>query len=390
MNRTIEALFDDSKLRKMQQMDYWNLGPNATPVTDNGLNAKMIRQTLVNNREPDYALGGLCSLFTGDLGPQATAQKEALQVVRMDQIAEAVGVTSDSQPVIVIEDSFFNSLTGIPLKDIQSQGEKAAGCIQRWLDVNSPTGQAKNLIVVKTSDPGVENGLNDAVADMAKTLRDPNFASMQAAPILLMYTAYWSKILENLGYISNQNCAIVEPANHLVDDRQLPKNSGRLAEAYRVFQSWLRGNPQGQRGSVNETLGVAGFVDSYAASPTGTPQKRTRLLTYKEVPTTANYSEWIDTTKKTASTEFPFPLKTSTVYAEAVNWAAFNPEATPLMESLIDQEKNYYAEKNNMPKEQRSQVTAERLRAQVRASADPIINDLLGITASVLTKVLGE
>lgn len=334
--------------------------------------------------KPEAVIGGLCSIFTGDL--DQSNENKAVKQLRMDQIVEAVGNVRGKPIFIVIEDSFFSRLTGVPITEFQRQATVAVDRIVRWLELS--TGETPDLRVALTSDPNVEKGLYDAVAYMANdVLKNPDFGRMQSAPILMMYTSLWTDLLASLSYIPSGNVVCVEPIEHFVDNRSFPEQ--RLRYAYEDFIRWLKDNPYGEPKSANATLGIAGFMESVDGNQT---KKRTRLLPAWEVPSTVNVRAWTAVLQEKAAT-FPFPLRNSPVFTEAVNWGLWNPAIREQVSSLICLEETYYQERDAMKTQTGSpsdkQDRAQTLRRSISQQAEPITKQMAKEVAMIVTTVLG-
>lgn len=391
-----QSLFDSSQNRRSQNVP-WRIGADAVPietlspdqqrelVTVFDPAAYKIERVSVQPPQSEAVIGGLCSIFTGDL--DGGNESEAVKLLRMDQIVEAVGNVRGKPIFIVIEDSFFARLTEVSLAEFQRQATVAVGRIARWLELS--TGQTPDLRVALTSDPRVEKGLYDAVAYMANdVLKSPGFRRVQSAPILMMYTTLWTELLASLGYIPSSNVICVEPVIHFVDSRSFPDD--RLRFAYEDFVEWLKNNPYGKPRSANAFLGIAGFLESYSGDQT---KKRTRLLPASEVPNTANVAAWI-TKLEDATKTFPFPLRNSLVFAEAVNWGLWNPVIRKQIASLTDLEETYYRERDAMKSKtgtlSEKQEAAQRLRTGFAQQAQPITKQMAKEVGIILTTVLGE
>lgn len=391
-----KSLFDPSQIERFEGMR-WRIGSDAKPLSSLPPDRRGEIETMLSpsslklerisrlDSSPKVVIGGLCSIFTGDLINGNL--KDAINQVRMDQIVESVGNVSEKPTFIVIEDSFFERLTGLPRIDIQRQAKTAAICINRWLTLS--TRQTPNINFAYTSNPAVEKGLADAVGYLATdVLKNPDFKRIQAAPILVMYTSFWPELLSSLGIIPSSNVVCVEPIAHFIDDRSFPDQ--RLNHAYFDFLQWLGDNPYGVNGSGNKTFGAAGFLESYSGDQT---KKRTRLLPFTNVPTTANYRGW--TEKLFASGErFPFPLRNSVVFAEAINWGLWNPEIRECVGVLIGLEEEYYRTKKSIGAEKNdreiNQARAQQLRTALGERAKPFTLKLASKIENILTTVLGD
>ena len=383
------AMFDESR-NASDARAYWRFGSEAIELAECGGNYIQIASNKIERASErpariSTAIGGLCSIFTGDL-EWAQFRQLASGIVRMDQIVESVGNINGLPTFVIFEDSFFESLTGIPRTQFQKQAAEAAGCISRWMALS--TGSSPDLRTAFTSDPKIEAGLKDAVQTMAtEILANKQFGKIQAAPVLMMYTSYWAQILSGAGVIDSPNAVCIEPTIHFVDDRKLP---APLEGAYDDFLSWLKANPYGVTGSDNSTYGIAGFLESYSSDM---QKKRTRLLPYNRVPNTTNVRTWNE--QLVASTDmFPFPLKNSMIFAEAVNWGLWNTEIQELLGRLILLEETYYQEKKDDKARQQSidrvvMGTLAKMRKQVyMETAKPILSTLARQTAEILSYVL--
>lgn len=391
-----KSLFDPSQIERSEDTR-WRIGSDARPLSSfppdrkGKIEAMLSPSSLKLERisrldsSPEVVIGGLCSIFTGDL--ISGNLKDAVSQARMDQIVESVGNVSGKPTFIVIEDSFFERLTGLPRIDIQRQAKTVATCINRWLKLS--TGQPPDMCFAYTSDPAVEKGLADAVGYLAtEVLKNPDFKRIQAAPILMMYTSFWPELLSSLGIIPSSNVVCVEPIIHFIDDRSFPDK--KLNRAYFDFLQWLGDNPYGENGSRNQTFGVAGFLESYAGDQT---KKRTRLLPFTDVPTTANYRRWTEQLSANAE-RFPFPLRNSLVFAEAVNWGLWDPEIRECVGALIGFEEEYYSKKKSIGAKKNdrevNQECAQRLRTILGGQVKPFSLKLSRKIENIVTTVLGD
>lgn len=390
-----KALFDPDQIKRSDDMK-WRIGVAAQPVASVSPDRRQkayamlspsstkVERTSPFPYRPEVVIGGFCSIFTGDLANGKV--KDAVGQVRMDQVVESVGNVRGKPIFTIFEDSFFERLTGLPRTEIQKQARDATTRISRWLKLS--TQQSPDLLTAYTSNPGVEQGLTDAVAYFAEdVLKNPDFRRIQAAPILMMYTSLWPELLSSLGIIPSPQVICVEPVIHFVDDRSFP--DATLNRAYVAFLEWLRENPYGENGSRNQAFAIAGFMESYSGDQT---KRRTRLFPYTDVPTTANYRQW--TEQLAADVErFPFPLRNSLIFAEAVNWGLWNPEIRDGIGSLIDLEDEYYATKKCVAKQNNrteNQASVQRLRTMFDDRARPFLTRLVHQTETILNTVLGE
>ncbi len=391
-----KALFDPSQIERSTRMR-WRIGADAQPVSplSSDLKDEIMAALSPSSQKverasqfasfPEVVIGGFCSIFTGDLTNRNV--NAAVSQVRMDQIVESVGSVRGKPVFTIIEDSFFERLTGLSRVDIQKQAENAKTRIIRWLELS--TGQSPNLFTASTSEPAIEQGLTGAVAYLANdVLKNSDFQKIQAAPILLMYTSLWSELLSSLGVIPSSNVVCVEPTIHFIDDRSIPDQ--RLSRAYLEFLEWLRDNPYGADSSRNQSFAIAGFLESYSGDQT---KKRTRLLTGSEVPTTANYRQWSDQLSTDAN-RFPFPLRGSPLFAEAVNWGFWDPETLECIGSLINLEEEYYSTKKSFMKGEGNpavnQEWAQWMRRGFGEQTKPLTSKLARKIENILTTVLGD
>ena len=281
-----EAIYDRSQIARADSAR-WRLGPNAQipQVPDEILSPITPKLERVSPLpEGDFTvIGGLCSIFTGDLA--LNDYRSAAELVRMDQIVETVGSVQGKDTLIVVEDSFFSALTGVSSTVFREQANEAVERINKWLSLTRQ--EPVQVSVVYTSDQRISRGLRDAVDAVAVELNNPNFNKLQAAPILLMYSSFWGELLQSTGFINTPYVLCVEPVNHFVDDRAFPDK--KLQYAYEDFLGWMRDNPAGVSGSRNEMFGVAGFWDSVSGDQS---KRRTRLFPASQVPNTTNVGDW--------------------------------------------------------------------------------------------------
>lgn len=334
---------------------------------------------------PEVVIGGLCSIFTGDL--EYGNAKEAVQRLRMDQLVESVGNLRGKTMFVVMEDSFFSRLTGLPATDLKKQAHIAAERITRWQRMT--TGEIPDLRVGFTSDPTLERGIFDAVRYIAyDILKNPDFARMQSAPIVMMYTSIWTDLLSSLSYIPSSRVVCVEPAVHFVDSRTF--SDPKLQYAYEDFTQWLKDNPYAKPKSANANLGIAGFLESVTGDQT---KRRTRLLPFNNVPTTMNVQTWIANLAEKSFT-LAFPLRNSPIFAEAVNWGLWNPTIREQIASLICLEDEYYEVRNALKKRQGSpsekQEQAQGVKTLFTQKATPVTQAMTEEISTILTAVLGD
>jgi hypothetical protein len=384
---SMNQLFDKSG-NEARRAANWRIGQDATlTATTLGsdfapIDSKVERKTLFPSGEISV-LGGLCSIFTGDLAGDFRNQELATTLVRMDQIVESVGSTIKYDKAVVIEDSFFNRLTGIPLPQLQRQADKATERIARWLNVSSQNPQ--RLITIRTSDIGVEKALYESVKYFSNfVFNNPDFEKIRYAPVLMMYTSCWPNILNQLGYIKTKNNIVIEPVDHFIDDRSFP--SWSLQKAYYNFLDWLKNNPYGKRGSSNESLGIAGFLETYEGQES---KRRTRMLPFTEVPNTQNYDQWIRKVQQ-AVAQFPFPLRNSLIFTEGVNFGYWNGEVIKSLSTLTVQETEYYSIRKSTPKWARSEAWAAQLKKQFEERSKPALKTVADIVSDTLLAVLGD
>jgi len=393
INQINNSLFDAGQIEKRANAE-WRLGVNASTIENFDseqarrykdllapCSAKIERFSPLPNNI-DAVIGGLCSVFTGDLPLIQKQGGTIVSQIRMDQAVEAVGNVDGKDSLIVVEDSLFTDLTSISLSDFEAQTELAVRVIKRWFEIS--TDNPGDLIVVKTSTPAVEQGLQELVSFMANdVLRNPDFEDIQSAPILLMYTSFWAELLNALGYLPSSRVACVEPVVHFVDDRMFP--DVRLENAYYDFLEWLKDNPNGICGSRNEAFGVAGFRESVSGCQN---KGRTRINPYWEVPNTRNYKEWCMKLER-QKVLFPFPLRNSLLFAEAVNWGLWNSGVVQNLSALCRLEDEYYKQRKGTPKSERSKEWSEQLKASFQGRAQIYLNDLSAEVTKIISFVLG-
>ncbi|MBU1322948.1 hypothetical protein KKE48_02505 [Patescibacteria group bacterium] len=375
------SLFDQSKLDKASAQP-WRIGADARPI-DSSFKIEDPRIIRASKLPEDFSItiGGLCSIFTGDLG--TNLEKKAVNLIRMDQIVEAVGTVKDKPAFIIIEDSFFEKLTGIEQKMFQQQGKEAVVRIEKFLKLTNPS--LTNLYFSFTSDVALDKGLKDLVKYFSSDiLKNPNFSKIQAAPVLLMYTGFWPQLLNQLGFIPSASVVCVEPVNHFVDDRLLPDS---LTTAYWDFLNWLENNPYGVNKSVNSNFGIAGFQESIAIDGT---QRRSRLLNFSSVPNTQNWLTWTKDNLENYLMMFPFPLKNNPIFISGVNWGLSNPEINQSLRKLISLESSYYQEKKETPKTQRNREWAKKLKQEFRSETKNDITLICDQTGKIIQQILGN
>jgi len=376
-----QSLFDQSKINRATAQP-WRIGIDAQPI-DGSFPINDPRISRASQLPENYSaiIGGLCSIFTGDLGTDL--EKSAVNLIRMDQIVEAVSTTRDKPAFIIIEDSFFEKLTGINQKIFQQQGKEAANRIETWLKLINPS--LTNLYLAFTSNVALDKSLKDLVKYFSlDILRNPNFSKIEAAPVLLMYTGFWPQLLNQLGFIPSPDVVCIEPINHFVDDRLLPDN---LTTAYWDFLNWLKDNPYGVKKSANANLGIAGFQESIAIDGT---QKRSRMFPYNEVPNTQNWGSWIEINLYNNLEQFPFPLKNNPIFISGVNWGLFNPVINQSLQKLVYLESSYYQIKKETLKTQKSPEWAEKLRQKLQQESE---NDLVIVCdqiGKIIKQILGD
>ena len=376
-----QSLFDQSKINRATAQP-WRIGIDAQPI-DGSFPINDPRISRASQLPENYSaiIGGLCSIFTGDLGTDL--EKSAVNLIRMDQIVEAVSTTRDKPAFIIIEDSFFEKLTGINQKIFQQQGKEATNRIETWLKLINPS--LTNLYLAFTSNVALDKSLKDLVKYFSlDILRNPNFSKIEAAPVLLMYTGFWPQLLNQLGFIPSPDVVCIEPINHFVDNRLLPDN---LTTAYWDFLNWLKDNPYGVKKSANANLGIAGFQESIAIDGT---QRRSRLLNFSSVPNTQNWLTWTKDNLENYLMMFPFPLKNNPIFISGVNWGLSNPEINQSLRKLISLESSYYQEKKETPKTQRNREWAKKLKQEFRSETKNDITLICDQTGKIIQQILGN
>lgn len=379
MSEILLKTIDQSKLEAIQDK-YWLKCLEAQPLDSNDSSldpfTPRIERASTLPQEYSSTIGGLCSIFTGDL------ELPNPSILRMDQLVEAVGLVDGKTPFIIIEDSFFSSLTGIDTQKFTDQGLEATERIKRWFQTFSPNSEEVNFAF--TSNKELAEGMEDLVRTFSsEMIQNPNFAKIQAAPILLMYTGLWPKLLSNLGYLADENTICVEPVVHFVGNRTFPQ--AKLSYAYENFLEWLKVNPYAKTSSKNINMGIAGFWES--RSPKSF--QRTRLQTSNQVPNTNNWQEWNEKLSQEESA-FPFPLRNNIIFTEAVNWGLVNQEVREQLSTIVNLENEYYQIKQNTPLDQRSPAWARKNRSFYQQQANTLIKDLSRQTQEILSNVLGD
>lgn len=352
------SLFDRSKLISAVETP-WRIGSDANIDTSpKPLGDPRIARLSQLPENFTTVIGGLCSIFSGDLLSKDT-NRQAAKVIRLDQIVEAVGTLPGKPSFIIIEDSFFENLTGINRTQFQQQGKTAALRIEKWLRLINPN--FTELYFAFTSNVQLDKGLKDLVGYFATDIiKNPNFTKIAAAPVLLMYSGFWPKLLNSLGFIPSSDVVCIEPINHFVDDRKLP---GNLTGAYWDFLDWLKDNPYGSQESINANIGIAGFQESITVDGT---QRRSRMLPFTQVPNTLNYQNWTIENLIENLDQFPFPLKNNPIFISAVNWGIFDQDIYQNLVMLANSEFNYYCQRKDTPKLERNELWAEGLKSQAK------------------------
>ncbi|OGG29608.1 hypothetical protein A2971_01030 [Candidatus Gottesmanbacteria bacterium RIFCSPLOWO2_01_FULL_46_21] len=396
LSRIEESLFDPMQKRNREEAA-WRIGADAARLetlssierdaflTQFAPSSVKAERLTALPSDPKVILGGLCSIFTGDL--ETGEARKAVEQIRMDQLVESVGGVRDQTTFVIVEDSNFSRLTGLPVKALQEQATMAIKGIERWLAMT--TGTTPNLRVGYTSDPILEKGINESVRYMANdVLRNPNFERLQSAPIVMMYTSIWTDLLASLCLIPSCPVVCVEPAVHFVDSRTFP--DATLQNAYNDFIEWLKDNPYAKPGSANANLGIVGFLESVTGDQS---KRRTRLLPWTDVPTTQNVTKWTNTLQET-TTRFPFPLRNSLIFAEAVNWGLWNPETRQQVSALIRLEEEYYQVRNLIKTSEegksQKQEQAKNIKERFAVESLPLIQAIAKQITIILTTVLGD
>lgn len=410
--RIKEAALEKNKLDPYLETDQWKLGPETTSIyrltpeqqqrIDSLLapaSRKLMRVSpaieALNNKPT--VIGGLCSSATGD----NNADTPFYKFLRMDQITEAVGITS-LPTLIVIEDDYFARLRGAPLPELKKQAQDAEKRMQRWAKVSM--GKPLDLTVMLTSDPKITQGLTELVKYVANdVLRNPNFARLSRAPILLMYTQYWPELLASLQRINSGNTVCLEPVNHFNDNGGFSRTLPQLQKAYQDFIYWLRNNPPGLPGANKQFL-AAGFLEAIEGDQT---KRTTRDLPYDLVPNTLNWQEWTNKLK-VESSRFPFPLKGNILFSEAINWLLWDEEAVEILNTLATLESEYKAEKKRAKEKNNKEIlrmreqnepvndlvdsfqqNSQRRQAGYQEKSQRLMNALSAKISGVLQEVLG-
>ena len=348
------TLFDRSKLERATSQP-WRIGSDALIDTSSQpLGDPRISRVSQLPENPSTIIGGLCSIFSGDLIGQDTNPQTA-NIIRLDQIVEAVGTLPGKPSFIIIEDSYFENLTGIRQEKFQEQGKKAATGIEKWLRLINP--DITDLFLAFTSNAQLDKELKDLVGYFSSdVIKNPNFSKIQAAPVLLMYTGFWPQLLNQLGFIPSPDVVCIEPINHFVDDRLLPDI---LTKAYWDFLGWLKDNPYGVKPSANANMGVAGFQEPIAVDGT---QRRSRILPFTQVPNTQNYETWATENIFNNLWQFPFPLKNNPIFISGVNWGLADQEINSWLQNLVKWEQYYYQNKQTTSKEKRTPEWSSNLK----------------------------
>ena len=396
LSRVKESLLDPMQNTRID-CEPWNIGDDAVALESLPKNAReafsstfdpvamKVERVSKLPADPQVVIGGLCSIFTGDL--EKGNAREAVNLLRMDQLVESIGNLRGKTLFVIMEDSFFSRLTGLPVADLNRQARIAAERIIRWQQMT--TDEVPDLRIGFTSDPALEKGLYEAVAYMANdVLKNPNFACMQSAPIIMMYTSIWTDLLSSLSYIPKTPVVCIEPAVHFVDGRKFP--DAKIQYAYEDFIQWLKDNPYARPTSANASLGIAGFFESVTGDQT---KRRTRLLSFDDVPTTANVLEWTAKLTENASA-LVFPLRNSLLFAEAVNWGLWNPAIREQISSLIFLEDEYYETRKELKKSPGSpsekQEQAQKMKTLFTQKAAPVTQAMAKEITQILMKVLGD
>lgn len=236
--------------------------------------------------------------------------------------------------------------------------------------------------MVLTSD--IEVALRDQVQVLAQAIGAPAFTDLAAAPVMLMYTAFWSELLTSLGYLKSPAVLCIEPALHFQEKQRFPTN--REQAAYNAFIDWLQAEPYAQKGSRNQNFEIAGMTPILSSD---TRKQRTRLLPFEAVPNTENWASWV-TKMQQAAEQFPFPLQNNMLFGEATNYLMWNDVAVTALMALVDLEQTYKAQKlalretvtGNTPELQ--QQKALKLKTEMMAQAQPWLEALANEFSAVL------
>ena len=340
-----------------------------------------IERVALADSTSEVAIGGLCHIFTGDLS-LSQSKKQAVKLLRMDQITEAIGTTSSIPLFLIFEDSFFSKLTGINVSDFQKQADKSLKAIENWIKLSS--GKTPDILTAFTSNQRLSQTLFDAVSQFANDeLRNSDFTQIDTAPILLMYTSIWSEILSNLNIIPSKKVICIEPINHFIANRKFPEP--KLQNAFQDFLEWLKDNPYGQKGSKNQNFSIAGFQE---AIESGQKKRRTRLLPFSQVPNSENLPKWKQNLKQEIN-RLPFPLRNSLIFSEAVNWTFWNIESIKTMKNLATLEDLYYLQKSRLFQNPNPQQASDALKIQYTQETIPLQKKLAEAITATLNTVLG-
>lgn len=373
LDRIKAARLDPSRLAAIDNTR-WAYAPFAKPLTENQAPslwpaARTIERASLGNRW-ETIIGGVCQLFTGDLKSPSQKWQKASELVRLDQLFETVGFVKDSRVLFVSEDSLFAQLTGLDT----SQFTRQAGQIQKILERLARRIGVQDIQMVLTSD--IEVALRDQVQVLAQAIGAPAFSDLASAPVMLMYTAFWSELLTSLGYLQSPAVLCIEPALHFQEKQRFPTN--REQTAYYAFINWLQTEPYAKKGSLNQDFEIAGMTPILSSDAS---KQRTRLLPFDAVPNTENWASWI--TKMQATVEqFPFPLQNNLLFGEATNYLMWNDTAVTAMMALANLEQTYKEQKttlrgtgaNNNPELQ--QQRALKLKAELMGQAQPWLDVL--------------
>ncbi|OGV92765.1 hypothetical protein A3B57_02005 [Microgenomates group bacterium RIFCSPLOWO2_01_FULL_47_10] len=371
------AIIDPSKQQSLDGQ-IWGKAPQALKImADAKLPPELessnvsVERYALSDQPFAVVIGGLCSIFTGDMkDPQS-----AIRQIRADQLTEAVGLIPEKPALVVIEDSLFAQMfPAIGVNDFQRQGALFETYFNNFAKLN----RIPYVTYVYTSQ--IEEALLETAKELSMRINDKNFMSLSSAPVLVMYTNLWSKLLSDLTFLDCQNVLCFEPTPHFAPNKNLTTIDQR--RAFENYLKYLNENPYGKKGE-NSNFSIAGYTSNFTLDSS---RNRLRLKPIQEVITNQNYSEkLLEIRSQTNTTDYsPFPLVGNAVAGLAFNWLLFSQEAKDLVTRLICLQSEYYWERKNgnlSPESKRS------LKPSFTEKATPVEQQILDIAQSTFDQV---
>lgn len=305
-----------------------------------------------NGKKPQATVGGLCIVYSGDLGPIMKGtlpggakigsvndiSRWCANLPRIDQVIDAVGPTTSDSYFCVFEDSLFARMIGSRLgmdqteltKVFKSVGERSADKIQKWLSI--ATGKEVKLIQAYTSD--FDELIDQYVARLGVEMREPGFAAREKNKVAMMYTYSWPALLKEAGYLDSEDVLCCEPFQHFIE-MALPSSQGNYGICgYNELEEFFKQNPWGD--GKNNRFQVAGFVPAISlASRDFSRQEPYSSVINQSSPGRA-FSNYVR-----RGVNKPFPLPENPIFRDSVNLLFPFEESRKIAEGAVELEKEF-------------------------------------------------